>query len=336
MRLVNYLVVIFALATLFMLPQKIEATTETTIGGNLVATINPKYPKAGELVVIRLQGYGYDIESSRISWIIDKEIELQGIARKEHSFRVGNIGSQTAITIVVETLSGRQIIKNIVFRPAEVDLIWEADTYIPTDYKGAPLPTLGSVVTLTAIPNLRSGSLWIKPENLTFKWKKDFQNLTRESGRGKDSITFTLDKEASEIEVIAESPEFGIIATNKVVIKAFQPEIIIYPIKPLTGAIAEVVGNLFITTNNISGFKVEPYFIPRNLVDSRLLRYEWSTNTNKIPFISRDSFFRFENLPLFEFGSSTISVKVTNSIEDTILGQKSWTVERGRTNTFFE
>ncbi len=336
MRFVTYLVTMLALVALFVVPHSLLATTETTIGGSLVATIEPHYPKAGEMVTIRLQGYGYDLESSRISWVVNKQVELQGMAKKEHAVRVGAVGSQTTVSIVVETLTGKQIIKNITFRPADIDLIWEADTYVPAEYEGARLPSLGSTVTVTAIPNLRSGSLWVRPENIIFTWKKDFKNLVRESGRGRDSLTFVLDQSSTQIEVTAQSAEFGIIATTKAVIKTFQPEILVYPVKPLVGIIKTVIGNLFAAGADISGFKVEPYFVPNDLVKGRLLRYEWTNNTSKVPFVSRDGLFRFENIPTFEFGSTTMSVKVYNTLEDTSLGQKSWTVERGRTESFFE
>lgn len=336
MRFVTCLLSILALSTIFVVPQNTFATTETTLGGNLVATIEPKYPKAGEMVTIRLQGYGYDLDSSRITWLVNREVQLQGIAKKEHALRVGQIGSQTAVTIVVETLNRKQIIKNIVFRPADIDLIWEADTYVPIDYDGAKLPSLGSTVTVTAIPNLKSGSLWIRPETIIFTWKQNHKNMVAQSGRGKDSFTFTLDKPSSQIEVTARSAEFEIIATNKAIVNAFQPEILVYPIKPLTGTIKNVVGELFAATNDISGFRVEPYFIPNNLISGRLLRYEWTNNTIRVPFISRDGLFRFENMPTFEFGSTTMSVKVYNTLGETLLGQKTWTIEKGRTDSFFE
>lgn len=335
MKLATCLVKILVLVTILLPLQTLFATTETTVGGSLVATINPKYPKAGDMVNIKLQGYGYDLDSSNIIWTKDRQTELQGLAKKEHLIRMGEVGSQTNITIVVQTPTGKQIVKNIIFRPAEVDLIWEADTYVPEDYRGASLPSFNSNVTISAIPNLRAGSVGIKPQNIIFEWKKDYKNMVRDSGLGKDSFTFNLDRGSTQIELTARSVEFGIIATNKVIINPIEPEILIYPVQPLLGKLKEAVGNFIAVGPEVSGFQVEPYYTPNNLIKNRLIRYDWSNNTNPTPFISRDRTFRFENIPDFEFGSTTLSVKVQNTLENELLGQKSWTIERGRTDNFF-
>lgn len=281
---------LFVITVLFLIaPKHTQAVTESTLGGTLIATINPKYPKPGDVVNIKLSTYGYSLENSKISWFVNQKLELEGVAKKEHVVTMGSNSSQTVVTILVENSARKQIVKNLTFRPAGVDLIWQADTYTPNDYRGATLPSLGSKVTITAVPNLKEDGFSIPSDELIFTWIKDHKTMLIDSGRGKDSFTFDLDQPNAQIEVLVQSPDFKIEASNKVIVAAHQPELILYPIEPLLGRTLTALSSSFTISSNMSGLQIEPYFTPTNIIKQGLVRYDWSTGGKTIVSSSKNS-----------------------------------------------
>jgi len=327
----NFLILLITVL-FFALPSQTQAVIESTLGGTLIANINPKYPKPGEVVNIKLSAYGYSLENSKISWFVNQKLQLEGMAKKEHVVTVGPNGSQTNVTILIENSAGKQIVKNLTFNPAEVDLIWEADTYIPDDYKGAALPSLGSKVTVTAIPNLKETGFNIPANELIFTWTKDYKILPNQSGRGRDSFSFDLDQPNTQIDVLVQSPNFKIEAYNRAVVVAHKPELILYPIKPLLGRILEAFSSSFTISSDVSGLQIEPYFIPKNLISQGLIRYDWSTSNQNIISSSKNSISLNQ---LNNQEKSTLSVKLYSRLEDTVLDKQDWQVVLNKQNPFF-
>ncbi len=316
----------------FALPSQTQAVIESTLGGTLIANINPKYPKPGEVVNIKLSSYGYSLENSKISWFVNQKLQLEGSAKKEHVVTMGPNGSQTTVTILVENSAGKQIVKNLTFNPADVDLIWEADTYVPDDYKGAALPSLGSKVRVTAIPNLKETGFNIPANELIFTWTKDYKILPNQSGRGRDSFSFDLDQPNTQIDILIQSPNFKIEAYNRVVVVAHKPELILYPIKPLLGRILEAFSSSFTISPDISGLQIEPYFIPKNLISQGLIRYDWSTSNQTVVSSSKNSI-NLDQLNNQE--KSSLSVKLYSRLENTVLDKQDWRVVLNKQNPFF-
>lgn len=316
----------------FVLPKPTQAVIESTLGGTLITTINPKYPKPGDVVNIKLGAYGYSLENSKISWFVNQKLELEGIAKKEHVVTMGPNGSQTGVTILVENSARKQIVKNLTFRPADVDLIWEADTYVPDDYRGATLPSLGSKVTVTAVTILKEDGISIPADELIFTWTKDHKTTLTESGRGKDSFAFDLDQPSAQIEVLVQSPDFKIDASNKTVVSAYQPELILYPVKPLLGRVLEALGSSFTISSDMSGLQIEPYFTSLSIMKQGLLRYDWSSSGKRITS-SNKNYISLNQLADQE--RDNLSVGLFSRLDEIELASQDWQVVLNKQNPFF-
>jgi len=264
-----------------------EAYQETTAGGSLVATVLPKAPGPQTDVTITLAGYGYDLNESTIAWALNNKEQQRGIGEKSFKFTTGKLGEITVITVAVKTKEGRAIAKQLIFIPAEVDILWEADTYVPPFYPGAPLVTEGSRVRLTAIPQLTTTSGRLIPSSqLTFTWRHNYRNLVQQSGRGKDYIEITAPSASSDapvIEITVTSPTSDATAYRKITVPVTVPEIIIYPLKPLAGVVAsEAIAETYQSKAEEESFIVEPYYFTKSEVASNYLTYTWRINSEPI------------------------------------------------------
>ncbi len=279
--------VLFVFVFITSTPLKAGAVSEKTIGGSLVATLIPKEPGANQEVKVNLAGYGYNLDESKILWYINGSPIQDATGKKSMFIKTPNIGEVMTLNILVITSSGRTIAKKIVFSPAEVDLVWEADTYTPAFFNGARLATVNSLIKVTAIPQIidKSGQP-MSSKDLVFTWKKDYRNLVKDSGLGKESIYFNagLTSTSHNIEVTVSSPSDSSRAYKKIQIVVNNPEILVYPYLPLTGAnYSKAIKTLYQSSKKDESFKAEPFFFNNSEVKRNSIYYFWQANNKKIP-----------------------------------------------------
>ncbi len=324
------LIYIFLLSFVF-LPSVVGATIVSTAGGSLDAKITPYNPKPFEEVTINLFGYGFKIENSEIVWSVDGQIAQQGFGKKSFSFKVGDIGSVSSINIVINSKERGIMLKNITFQPADADIVIETNSYTPPSYQGSSLPSQGSEIKLVAIPRLiDSQNKRIANDDLKFNWKKDGNNLTSQSGIGKNYIIFTADEfKAShkiDLEIIYQ-PE-KIVIEKSLTINLFQPEILIYEVNPLSGVdYSRAIGDEFELNKDEITLKAEPFYLSQN--QKGLLGYYWRLNDQLLTMIKgRPEMVALEK-PASLAGSANLSLIVESL--NKVIGRKNIVVRFGST-----
>lgn len=288
-----------------------NATIENTVGGSLVANITPKYPKTNESVVIKLDGYGFDISGTQITWVVDNEIKRQGLGLNSFVTKVGNLGTQTRVIAIVDISSTRRVIKSIIFQPAELSLIWESDSYIPENYKGVALPSLNSNIQVSAIPNFinPNNGLIIDPKEIRFDWERDFNKQIRNSGLGRDTFSFNLTR-STRIKVTATHPESKLTQVKEITINPFIPELIIYQLFPLEGLRLQSIENeTILNSNTETTLQAIPYF------SNKINNFNWYINNNRNA--SYESIINF--ITPRERGSFTIKTETDNLEKEIII-----------------
>lgn len=260
-----------------ILPFGLKAFQETSLNNNLIAEVKPTSPGAGESVTISLSGYGFDINTSIISWYIDDKLKNRGVGIKKLSFNLGPVGVKTKISVYVEARNGQKASKKFVFDPTELDLFWETKTSQPGPYKGKALASAGSNIKVVALPYIinRDGQK-IDPAKLSYTWKKDGSLVPSLSGIGKSSASFVAGKSSSQIkiEVEAKSPTDNITAYQFLVINLVSPEILFYEKKPLEGVnYGKVLPKEYPLFEEEVTVRAEPYFLP--LEGGNDYKYAW-------------------------------------------------------------
>ena len=281
------------LIALLLLPAIGLATTEQTTGGNFSAKIEPANPEPNQEVVVTLNSYSIDLDRSQVSWFINNQAIKQGVGLKTHTAAVGDLGSSQVWRIVAKGQDGQTLQKIITFRPAEVDLIWQADTYVPSTYQGKALPTSESAVKMVAIPNIITATgRRYDPKELVYRWEKDFNFMKTQSGFGQDSFTFTSDKlfGSNKIKVIISTVDESITTEKSVTIPIRTPFIALYQYNPLTGPI---YNNLLSREINVGAglFSIiaEPFYFNREVIMGDQLNLEWLVDNKPLVLKSPNS-----------------------------------------------
>ena len=292
-----------------------EAVAEKTLGGSLVANINPKSPGPNEQVNINLLGYGYDINQSNIVWILNGKQIKQGLGNKSFTFTTGTLGNLSVVGVLLTTKEGRKIVKQLTITPGLVNLVWEADTNTPDFYQGASLPTSGSQIKVLAIPQITYNGEIIPTQNLVFNWKKDYKNLVQESGLGKNFIEFTANNYPNEhtIEVSVEYPKLADVFYKKITIPLTTPKIIVYPYEPLFGIIeSNPIKSTYIVSKGEESFKAEKYFFANG---EKNIDLSWFINDKPITIGNKSNDILNTKIDIPTEGKVRVNLKVFNLLK---------------------
>ena len=273
----RYFLILTALGSFLAIPHASHAVSETTIGGQLSATIEPANPGPFEETTISLTSFGVDLRSSTITWSLNGRQLKRGIGETQQKVTMGATGVRTTVTVSVSG-GGDSIQKTLVFVPQELSLTWEAQSYVPPLYQGKALPGPGAVVRLIALPEFKSESgATINPRDLTYRWQKGFEDIPEGTGKGKQTAEIkanVLGKTKVSVEV--SSADGTLRAKKTVEIETAAPTLIFYKDRPLLGTdYAAPLGSNIFLTNAETTVRAEPYFF--SLPFEQLL-FSWLIN----------------------------------------------------------
>lgn len=303
-----YLVSTLALFGSFAL--KVNASTSTDILVNMV----PANPAPYENTSITLNSYTEKLDSVLISWSIDGKVLASGTGKK--SFTT-NAPAQGGSTTVVATLylPNNAIETKIIIKPSVMVLLWQAtDSYVPPFYEGKALPTPDSEVKVVAMPEIKTGSGLVDPNNMTYAWKKDYTNNVDGSGYGKNSFLYSTDylEDSNNVSVTASTTDQQFSSNASLDVGTTTPKILFYKNEKSSGAILE---NALTNPYNIKSSDIVqavPYFIsPKELLNPSLI-WNWFINDSPVNLTG----YRKDLMPLQvkegTHGTSILKLEITN------------------------
>lgn len=254
----------------------------------------PKTPGPSQLVTIALQSYAIDLDSANLTWYVDKEILANGIGEKSIQTMTKGLGETVTVNVVILTAGGTRYDKQLLLRAVEIDLLWEADTFVPPFYKGKALPTYKSIVKLSAIP--RFNTFASDPSRYSYAWTANqIQNLGQ--GIGKQSVLVPMKYSGSSVPVEVTITDLAALgdatATTSATrlssgsasqrIMATNPLLLFYEDAPLLGIRFDRALAGGVTTNGTSfTLRAVPYFFSNDDVVNGSLIYTWQQDRQKL------------------------------------------------------
>jgi len=285
-------------------------------GQSALITTIPNHPAPNSLMEASISSFSTDLDKSEISWFINGTLEKQGIGEKKITFRTGKSGTTINISVTIKQNGGGMITAKKVIRPADVDLIWEAQTYTPIQYRGKALHSSQSNIEITAIPHLSKGNTKLSPSQLIYNWEHNDQPLLDQSGFGKQSIKIEGSLVFGEdiVHVSVSDQDSTITATGVVVITPNDPEILFYEDSSAIGLMYNrpLVGN-FLSNFDQVALRAEPFYFSKKDLFTNNTSYQWSANGQKVlPDQDNPLYIRFG-------GEGNISsARITLEIENTM------------------
>ncbi|PIP73400.1 MAG: hypothetical protein COW88_02160 [Candidatus Lloydbacteria bacterium CG22_combo_CG10-13_8_21_14_all_47_15] len=262
---------------------QISVENVVTNANPISVSASPENPVPNERVTIKVASSRFSVDESTITWYVNGEQIRSGIGAKETVLTVGSAGSALRVTVVVEHKKFGTFEVEKTFRPAEVTLVWEADTYTPPFYRGKALPASQADTRIMAFPRIideTSGRL-VPARELVYLWKVDFRVIEDRSGYGRNTLEFQGAKvyEHRYVTVDVSTVDGLVTAHAAASISAIQPEIVLYENRPLEGVVYDtaLTGSVTIRGEE-SAIRAEPYFFSH----SEPVETRWALNGNAI------------------------------------------------------
>lgn len=272
----------------------------------------PTYPRPNEMVYVSLSLYTGDLNSADITWYKDGKNVLSGKGETRYSFRAGPVGTATDIEINVRLLGGSSFSKTLTFNPASVDMLWEADTYIPPFYKGKALHSRQGVLKIVAMPEFVKNGRRVSPQNLIYEWSNRVEGYQNQSGYGKNTLILngSLLGRTEEIEVLVTDPVNNMVAQSFIDIAPTDPQIVFYENDPYYGQIFDrTLSGVFDLKTDEVQILAAPYHLSKENFAN--LKYEWRLNGRLVPELTNSRTAIFKK-PEGEAGQSNLSLRVEN------------------------
>lgn len=281
------------LAIAFLLSSSILALPQLSSAQSFVSgqdiTINQSssFPKPNSPMTLEASSNSFDINKADVSWYLNGVLEQSGKGLDLYSFTIGPAGSESRVSIVITTNRGSTIKKDLSFRPASVDLVYESlSGFKPPLYKGKVPATHLSPVKVVAFANFTDGSgKTYQPNEIIYKWTVNRDILSESSGLGRNQMTFsgpTYHKSA-DVRVDAETVDGKFLQARQINIKAEDPKVLFYEDHPTLGLLTEkaYLSQPFNLIEEEVTLSAVPFGMT-NLNSFRDVEYQWSLNGKKL------------------------------------------------------
>lgn len=255
-------------------------------------SISPENPNPNQEVTATIEYYLTDLKKSEISWFLNGSLQKSGVGETKFNFKTGPSGSSSRLSVSINPLEGPQAQAEITIRPADVDIIWNADTYTPPFYKGKALFTNKANLTFVAIPHfVNSSGNKINSQSLVYNWYEGSKIINNQSGVGKNTLKIegkTISRPL-DIRVEIETFDGSIKASNRIEVDLSEPKILVYEKNPLYGLILGMALNSFSLKEQEVTLSAVPYFFNTFTRDSSNMKYNWTQNGEKINLPTQES-----------------------------------------------
>lgn len=254
------------------------ANTVSAQENDLFLVVSPSSPDPRQSYSVEAKSFQFDTSRTFFEWFRNGKKIDEGTGIVKKIFAGEKLGSQNKISVISANNSASA---NISIN--DIDFLINPLTYVPQFYRGAPLPTSGSIVEIYAIPHVFSGTSRVSSTNLIFKWSLDGTPVEEQSGKGKSKLIFSLPKthlgeNEISLKVSSLNGELTHEKTEKVAIR--RPEIVLYKSSPLLGKSARALSSFETKSGEEFSVVAEPFFFDFNSI----LRgtFLWLANGTKI------------------------------------------------------
>jgi len=297
---------------------KINSTTfdigSTGVQEQISFSVRPSVPRPNQLVTANITSYSSDLNRLQISWYLNGVLIKKEIGATKQEFQVGDIGQQTKLKIVILKSDGTTLEKNYSFRPAEVDLIYESQTFTPPFYEGSAYYSKQASIKVSAMPQvLDKNGNYVNPNNISYSWYLDGSLIKDSSGYSKQTFSYTgpLLSKNFRVGVDISTIEDGSVANETISIIPKEPMVLFYEKSQTLGTLYNkiVTGDFNLTSAEIE-FETVPFAFNKKSIFNQTVIYDWKLNGSKISSPNQNSLvFRNDSN---SSGQATIGVNISN------------------------
>lgn len=280
----------FALVVGAVLLIAFPAFAQVNFGGTTALTIsaNPEYPGPNSIVTLTAESPLLDLEDSDIEWSVNGNSAGSGQSIK---VPLGGLGQETDVSVSVSGESGNDS-ATLSLVPTSVDLLWEADSYVPPFYRGRAQAGSGSSIRVMAIPHfVNTDGTTVPSSEINFTWKLNGAIDETQSGLGESSAIFPAATlyDSDVIDVTAQAQGASLAGESSVTIRTLPPDLVLYEDNPLFGVTYyDALPQSSTASESDTSFAAVPYFANAASANDPSLAYAWTVNGSPVAAAPQD------------------------------------------------
>ena len=241
--------------------------------------LSPQYPEPNEAVTATLSDYSVNTNGATIRWFVDGKEILDSKNERAIDFSTGELGSSVRVLAITTLPNGSELTARRIITPVRLDILIEADTRVPSFYKGRSIPASGGQMQVTALPFTGEPR---SAESYSYTWRVGETVQSGGSRFGKNSISLTADfQKQIRVSVDVIDVDGTMVTSESVFVPLADPELHFYEINPLRGMSEVAMGDNYIFVGEEIKVRVEPYFID-NALFSEKPHQEWKLNSQVV------------------------------------------------------
>ncbi|MDP3934985.1 MAG: hypothetical protein Q8Q46_02105 [Candidatus Giovannonibacteria bacterium] len=244
---------------------------------DLTLTLSPESPRAGSKFTAEVKTFVFEPVRANFRWFLNGKEIVSGRGIVKEAFTAGTLGANMTIRVVATSAEGDVFETQTVVSIGDIDFILIPLTYTPSFYKGAALPTPGSLLEIFAVPHIFKAQNRLNSNNLIYEWSIDNQPLPDKSGEGKNALAVQLaDVSGSEYDVMLKvsSLDRSAILQKHISIKTYEPEILFYETNSLTGLKPAALNSFSGRAGDSFSILAEPFYF--DLASLARAKFNWS------------------------------------------------------------
>src|SRR3989344_544105 len=214
------------------------AYAQLDFGPDFSLSIEPEHPAPGGSVHAEVASILLDLEGGEIVWYVNGAERARGTGRTEIELTIGTLGTETMVRATLLDEGFERAAAETVIRPAEIDLLWESDSYVPPFFHGRALASAGTNLRMEALPRFkRADGSSVARDDITFTWRRNGYVIASVSGRGKYRALIPSPPlfGTDTISVEARTPDGAFAADASARIPSTEPVLSLYEDHPLFG-----------------------------------------------------------------------------------------------------
>lgn len=226
------------------------------VGVQLLLT--PEFPSPEGSVEVSLSDYTVDTVGATVSWYVDGVLRKEFTNERSIKIQAGKLGTTVPVRVMLSRSGAPSLSASVDVVPSQVDLIIEADTYVPDFYRGRALPSPESSARAIAVVHDGSGA---SASSYTYTWEDDGSVLFGGPVKGKQAIDFTVSRFRGKTLGVTVTNSAGVTVGERTIeVPQTEPRLLFYEYSPLRGLLERAVtGPLPLISEEVTVYG-EPYF----------------------------------------------------------------------------
>jgi hypothetical protein len=244
----------------------------------VVLQASPANPNPGDIVRFTVESPLYDLTRGTIRWNINGKIVAEGVGVATVNATVSAKGDPiNAIVTVTDSVWGIAS-DEILVVPLQLDILYDAPTYVPPFYRGRALPSAGGTMRLQAVAHFTQNGSRISDKAIVYTWSRNGTVLGSISGLGRSSITIGAPAlfGTDTISVRATARDETISAVASVRLASTEPVLTLYEDHPLFGIMFHQALPSQLNQPGDVSLAAMPYFAPITSLRDANLQYRWT------------------------------------------------------------